>query len=369
MKHYILCMVLLLLISSSEISAQQSYSDVSLEEKIGQMLIMGFRGSDVNEGNPIHRDITELNIGGVVLYDSDISQGGKARNIQSPSQLKLLTKNLKELSEQPLLIAVDQEGGKVRRLKPSDGFPKTRSHAILGGRDNEELTPDEATKIAETLNESGINLNFAPVVDLRLESDNKIITALNRSFGKDPDLVAKHAGIYIDVHNENSVLTTLKHFPGYGSFNGATYNGISDVTQTWQRVELDPYKELINNGTADAIMVSLIYNGQLDEKYPATMSKATVDELLRNQMGFDGLVIAESPQNENIRDQYGFETALKLTINAGADMIQFANNTWYQPDIAQRVIDTVTRMVENGEIPEERINEAYGRIMEFKNRL
>ena len=343
--------------------------DVSLEVKIGQMLMVGFRGLGVSDDHPIVQDIRDRHLGGVVLFDYDVPTKSPLRNVESPAQVTALVKSLQSASATPLLIAIDYEGGIITRLKEKHSFPPTVSHQYLGEVNNLRFTHQEATRMAETLAELGINLNLAPVIDVNTNPDNPIIGKYERSFSADPEMVAEQALEFIKAHHEQGVLCTLKHFPGHGSSTGDSHLGVVDVTDTWARIELEPYADIIEAGQADAIMTAHVFNANLDSDYPATLSTPTITGILREELGYDGLVISDDMQMGAIADHYGFETAIQKSIEAGVDVIAIANNSVYEEDIAARTIALIKRLVQDGIIDEARINESYQRIRRLKNQL
>ncbi|HEX6983685.1 MAG TPA: glycoside hydrolase family 3 N-terminal domain-containing protein [Balneolaceae bacterium] len=365
MRTFIFTLLLLTSISLTS-CAQPSEAEVDLDTKIGQMLMVGFRGLEIDENHPIVDDIKKRHLGGVVLFDYDVPLDTAVRNIQSPEQLGQLTEQLQSVAEIPLFIAIDQEGGVVSRLKTKFGFPPTVSVKYLGEVNNIDTTRKYARRTAKTLKKMGINTNLAPVVDLNTNPDNPIIGAIERSFSADPEIVAKHAATYIKTLHEYDIITTLKHFPGHGSSEDDSHKGYVDVTQTWQRKELKPYKNLIDRGLADIIMTAHIFNARLDSTYPATLSEATISGLLRDSLNFEGVVISDDMQMKAIRSFYNLKEAIKKALQAGVDILVFANNTIFQPDIAERAHQTIKELVESGEISRERIQRSYERIMELK---
>ncbi len=340
-----------------------------LREKIGQMLMVGFRGLDVDEDSWVVEDIRKGRIGGVILYDYDVARNSSRRNIESPRQLKALTSELQTASKRPLLIAVDQEGGQVARLKEKNGFPSTVSQAWLGRQNDPDLTGTYASKTAKTLARMGININLAPVVDVNLNPENPVIGRLERSFSSDPELVARHAKEVIASHREKGVLTALKHFPGHGSSSRDTHQGFTDVTHTWSPKELDPYREIFATVGADMVMTAHVFNSRLDPEWPASLSSRILGDLLRGKMDYQGVIISDDMQMGAIRKEYSLETALERTILAGTDIIVFGNNLVYEPGIAQKAITIITDLVHKGCIPAWRINTSYERISQLKNKL
>jgi len=342
---------------------------VSLNDKIGQMVLVGFRGMKLDSSNPILADIRERHIGGVVLFDYDVPSQSPVRNIESPSQVRDLTAALKEASPSPLLIAVDQEGGKVSRLKEKFGFPATVSQQSLGTSDDIVATRKSAEGTAKTLTECGFNINFSPVVDLNINPENPVIGGRERSFSADPAAVTKHAIEVIKAHHARGILTTLKHFPGHGSSKNDSHLGFVDVTKTWSPMELEPYEKIIAAGLSDTVMTAHIFNSKLDTSLPATLSGRTIDGLLRDELRFDGVVISDDMQMKAISARYGFEEAVLLAIGAGVDILAFANNSVFDPDVAASTIGIIRKAVRNGKVGEERIDRSYARIVRLKSRL
>ncbi len=341
----------------------------TLAEKVGQMIMVGFRGTTVDATSPIVRQIQENYLGGVVLFDFDVPTWTDQRNIQSPAQVAALTAALQSFAPTPLLIATDQEGGKVARLSPKWGFPATLSAQELGEMDDLEYVAYLLDEMAATVAAAGINLNLAPVVDLNTNPDNPVIGAIGRSYGADAQVVIDHALTFIGAHRRQGVLTTLKHFPGHGSSAADSHKGFVDVTDTWSRRELTPYRTLIEQDAVDTIMTAHVFNAELDRVYPATLSKATITDLLRDELGFKGVVISDDMQMGAIADLYPYAEAVALSINAGVDILAIANNSIYDEEIAPRTADLILGMVADGRIPESRIDESYARIMGLKAKL
>ncbi len=338
----------------------------SLAEKAGQLLLVGFRGMAVDEGSPVVRDIREHHLGGVILFDEDVALGTASRNMESPQQLSRLTSALQSFAETPLLIAVDQEGGRVNRLKPECGFPETSSHQALGRADDLTFTYDESLRLAGALKGAGINLNLAPVVDLAVSPRNFIVKK-DRTFSADPETLVRHAQQFLRAHCSQNVFCTLKHFPGHGSSAADSHLGLTDITDSWTAGELEPYRRLC--GFADAVMTAHVFNRSLDPDWPATLSRRIIAGLLRGEIGFDGVVISDDLGMKAIADHYGFETALERALNAGVDILLIANNADYDPDAVPKAVGTIVRLVEEGRVSEARIDEAFRRVQRLKSRL
>ena len=343
---------------------------VDLATKIGQMLIIGFRGLEIDFNDIIAQDIRDRHIGGVVLFDYDTIQRNPKRNITSPTQVRKLIAQLQSFARIPLLVTVDYEGGKVNRLKEKFGFPATVSHHYLGQRDDLALTAKYATGMAQTLANLGFNLNLAPVVDLNIEPNNPIIGKLERSFSADPMRVTRHALEFIKAHHAQGIHCALKHFPGHGSSKQDSHLGLTDVTRSWSHRELEPYRRLIQAGQVDTIVTAHVFNANLDATYPATLSKPTITGLLRGELGYNGVVISDDMQMRAIASHYGLETAVQKAIEAGVDMIIAGNNIgFFEPDIASQIVTIIQRLVSKGVISESRIDESYQRIQNLKRNL
>ena len=339
---------------------------LTLRQQIAGMLLVGFRGSTADEASATVADIRDLGLGGVVLFDFDTPTGRPLRNVVSPAQLTELVGALREAAgERPLIVAVDEEGGQVARLDPDHGFPATLSAAELGARNDPALTQARATEIATTLRGVGIDLNLAPVVDLNLNPANPIIGALERSFGVDPDLVVEQAEAFVAAHREVGVRTALKHFPGHGSATADTHLGVVDVTSVWQAVELEPFRRLVTGGLTDAVLTAHVFNANLDPEHPATLSRPIVTGLLREQLGWDGVVISDDMQMGAIRAQYGYPEAIALAIEAGIDLLTIANQQVYEEGIVRSTVDLIEGFVRDGRISEARIAESAARLAAF----
>lgn len=344
--------------------------DIALDIKIGQMILAGFKGIEVNKLDTIVRDIRDRHLGGVIFYDYNVGGKNKKRNIQSATQVKKLINDLQSYAAIPLIVAIDYEGGKINRLKDSLGFPPTVSHQYLGEKDDLKLTRKHASNMAKTLSNLGFNLNLAPVADLKTNPDNPIIAKLERSFSANHKKVSKHVMEFIDASHEHGILTSLKHFPGHGSSATDSHLGLTEVTKTWSKEELEPFKAIIDAKKADTIMTAHIYNAKLDPKYPATLSKATITGLLREKLKYDGVVLSDDMGMKAITDEYGFETALLKTVEAGVDIIIISNNTGVSDkDVTGDVAMTLKKLVKEGKISEERIDESFKRIQKLKKRL
>jgi beta-N-acetylhexosaminidase len=327
---------------------------------IAALIVVGFRGSTLDDAAWLSTALRETGLGGVILFDRDQETGGQ-RNVVSPDQVAALVGDLRAAAGgREIVVSVDQEGGRVTRLSPAHGFPAVASEAEIGAG-SIDAARTWARAIAATLTSVGINLNLAPVVDLDVNPTSPAIGALDRSFSADPDVVVAMATAEIEAHRAAGVRTTLKHFPGIGSATANTDFGVADVTTTWNRTELEPFRRLIAAGTADLVMAGHVVNRQLDPDLPASLSRAVVTDLLRGELGWDGIVITDDLQAAAIDEAFGQDEAILLALEAGNDVLLLANQQAYDPAIVERVVAVVAEAVNSSRLPETRIREAWTR--------
>lgn len=342
-------------------TAAPSSPGLSLRQKIARMIVTGFRGLTVDDAPWIREAIVERGLGGVILFAQEKGVGN-LQNVESPAQVAALVAELRSLvPDRELIVAIDQEGGLVTRLSPRHGFPEVASEEAVGEED-EATVRAWAEGLAGTLAAVGINLNFAPVVDVNVNPDNPAVGALHRAFSPDPEIVARDAAIEIRAHRRAGVHTALKHFPGLGSATVNTDDGVADVTATWTRSELIPYQRLLAEGLVDVVMAAHVKNGQLDATAPASLSAPTITGLLREELGYDGLVVTDDLFAEAIRQTFGFDDAVPLAIEAGNDLLLAVQQRVHDPTVVDRIIALVEQAVDQGRISEARIDESVARI-------
>lgn len=338
----------------------------SLDIKIGQMIMIGIKGkTSVAMNDTLLQEIRENKLGGVVLFEKNIAAS------DSKSTLIKLINDLQVNAATPLFISIDEEGGLVHRLKEKYGFVGMPSAAYLGKLDNADSTLFYNRRLTAELKELGFNCNYAPTLDMAVNPENNVIVKRQRSFSENPDIVSKHALLCIQAHHENNIKTILKHFPGHGSSTADSHAGIVDVTETWSFKELFPYFSVLSSGNCDAIMTAHIINKRWDNSYlPATLSSKVVTDILRGLLGYKGVVFSDDMQMGAISKNYGFENAIELAINAGVDVLMFANNVSKdQKNVsASEIHAVIKKMVKKKKISRERIDEAYARIIQLKNK-
>jgi beta-N-acetylhexosaminidase len=343
--------------------ASQGQSLDSLDLKIGQMILIGFPGTTVDPN--VLEEVRQGKVGSIIIFEKNIPP------TNSFVALKKIIWTYQQAAPIPLFIGIDQEGGRVNRLKDKYGFPKSITAAAMAKSPTLDSVRFYGEATASTLAGLGININFGPVVDLASNPNNPIIAKYGRAFSANEDSVTLFAKEFIKQHHRYGVLTSLKHFPGHGSSKDDTHLGIADVTNTWEERELKPYKSLIDSGYADAIMTSHIVNKKLDKQgNPGTLSGEILDGILRKQLKFSGVIFTDDMQMHAITKHYGLEEAIKLAINGGVDIMTFSNNIQGSDErTVDKVHSIIKQMVSHGTISRERIDESYNRIMKLKKRL
>lgn len=355
----------------------------TLSEMVGQMIMTGFHGdgTDLSDENfiAICDQISTGQIGGVILFDVDVhglvSSGvpiSAARtqifssNIKNMPQVRALTRHLTEIAPRGLLVAVDQEGGTVMRLKPPHGFISTPSPAEMGAGQTSE-TYAIAHDMGTRLRELGINVNFAPSLDVNVNPESPIIGARGRSFSENPATVASHAAAFARGLDDAGIAYAFKHFPGHGSAGTDSHMGMTDITNTYDDVEMIPWHTVLPRATSRAmVMVAHVINTNIDD-VPASLSRPTIQQI--RDMGFDGVIVSDDMDMGAIANEYGLRTAVRMAIDAGNDVLVFGNNLTFDKNRGRDINMMITDMVRRGEIPRSRIRESYRRIMRMKRGL
>lgn len=341
---------------SSETTEPKSMPEaMSLEQKVGQLLFVtpDSLSSDGMTacGEGLKAAIAQYGPGGFILF------GG---NLGTEESLKAFTADLKKYSAIRPLIGVDEEGGTVARLA-NNGFdvPKFFSMGAVGDTGDPEEARQAGKTIGGYLNEYGFTLDFAPVADVNSNPDNPVIG--RRAFSDDPETAAIMAGAFVDGLHEAGVLSCLKHFPGHGDTAGDTHEGFVLLDKTraeLERTELIPFRE--NLPYTDTVMVAHIAVPALSgDETPASLSKAVVTDLLREELGFDGVILTDALNMGAIVNAYGPEEAAVLAFEAGVDML-------LMPEDPVAAFDAVLEAVKSGRITEERLDQSVRRILTLK---
>lgn len=355
-----------LVFSFSQIFASEFYTKQDIEKMIANMVILGFYGKNIDKNSVIYKEV-KAGLGGVILFDKDPRDKNKIKNIQSPEQLKRLNSSLQNISKQKLFISIDQEGGIVQRLSSKNGFFSTLKANQISKK-SEAFAKKEYKKLSFMLASNGLNLNFAPVVDLAINNQNSVIVKKGRSFGKSTKDVVKYASIFVDELKNQNVISVLKHFPGHGSSLKDSHKGFVDISNTWSKKELKPYEEFIKNDKAQMIMTAHVFNKNLDEKYPATLSYKVNTQLLRETLGFKGVLISDDLQMYAIAKHYNLEDTLSLAINSGVNILLFANQL-AKPIRLKTIVDTVYKLILEEKILLDSIIKSNEKINQLKRRI
>lgn len=329
-------------------------SEVSLRQMAAQMIMVGFNGASAKEASvrAMLSDAGYGRFGGVILL---------GRNIQNKAQLSALTSAIK--SKQPkILIAIDEEGGQISRLKDASFGANYPSALDVATSLDIAQTGELYANMAKNLRECGVNLNFAPVIDLH-DDASPIIGAKERAFSPNASKVTFYAGIFVDAFKKERVITTLKHFPGHGSSAQDSHKDKSTVELS--KEALTPYKQMIAAGRAQLIMVGHLYIKDVDEQNPASLSHKAISRLLREGLGYEGAVISDDMMMKGSGDEPLSEKVVKF-INAGGDILLFNEFKIGNQRTADIVTQYILDAVAQGKISKERIKQSYERIEALK---
>lgn len=340
-----------------------------LNRMIGQMVAIGFRGTEALPDSDIISLIRDKSLGAVWLTDNESPMGKTLGNVKSPQQLRKLITDLQNAAEIPLMIAIDAEGGKVIRLKEKYGFTATHSAYFLGQKNDLNFTFKHSLMIAEMIRDAGVNTNFAPVVDILKDKTNPALAGKERCFSDNVQTVIDHAEQVINANHEAGIACGIKHFPGHGSAGGDSHLGIVDVTNSWEDSELEPYRYFINKNQADAVLIGHLVLQQFDSDFPATLSRNIITGLLREELKYDGVVVTDDMDMGAVKNNYDYATSVEKAINAGVDIILHSNVQHYDPHIAEKTILMIQTLVQEGKVSSNRIRESYERILKLKSKF
>ena len=338
--------------------AEEKLKTMTLEERVGQMFCLAFRktslGFDLQELDQKSRDILQtVQPGGLVLF---------SENVDSAEQIRTFISDAQELSNIPLFVSIDQEGGRVQRIKHTDKIPATDIPPMLtvGKQNDLTLTRRIGGLIAQELRVFGFNMDFAPCCDVFSNPENTVIG--DRAFSSDPQIAAEQAAALADGLSEEGIIPVLKHFPGHGDTAADTHDGLAVNEKTEEELrdcELIPFQKGIEEG-AQVIMAAHISLPEITgDMTPASLSKTILTGLLREKMGYDGIIMTDSLEMGAITGNYSVEEYIKLGIDAGVDI-------FLMPANPEKAFQTLVSYVQKGEIPLNRIDESVLRILTLK---
>ncbi|KIL51593.1 beta-L-N-acetylhexosaminidase [Jeotgalibacillus alimentarius] len=326
---------------------------MSLDEKIGQMIFSGVNGTQMTDETT--GVIKQYHVGGIILFGN---------NVDNTAQTVSFLNGMKEANADnpyPLLLGVDEEGGSVTRMP--DEIRSLPASLSIGRINDPELSYKVGTILGQQMKALGFNLTFAPVLDVNSNPNNPVIG--NRSFGSNPDIVSQLGIHTMKGIEDEGVISVIKHFPGHGDTSEDSHLSLPLVDKSYDELaslELIPFKTAISEN-ADVTMVAHILLPEIDSEYPASMSKAVITDILREDLNFNGVVITDDLTMGAITNNYSVEEAAVQTVKAGGDLLLVAHN----PELIPTVVNRLKAAVENGEITEERINESVERIIELKS--
>lgn len=323
-------------------------ASMSKTEKIGQMVMIGIQGTKIDDDSLYM--LNQFHMGGVILFD---------RNMENPEQVKQLTSDLQAQSNEkvPLFIGVDEEGGDVVRM--AEKLTPPPSQKEIGATGDTEQAKTWAIKTAKSLKEMGINVNFAPVADVGSND--------NRSYSTDVNTVINFVRAAATGYQQENIIYSLKHFPGIGKGQVDSHVEISSIDaskDTLMAEDILPFKTIINeNEPADYfILVSHLNYPALDEEYPASLSSKIMTDLLRNELGYKGIIITDDMEMGAVANHNDFKTIGVKAMKAGADIVLVCHEYGHQQDVYLGLLDAVN----SGEISQERIDESVKRIVKAK---
>lgn len=331
----------------------EEFSKMDLEEKIGQMIFAGVSGTTMDTG--AQKLINQLQVGGIIFYKN---------NLENPTQTVELVNQIKaeNSSNTPLFLGVDQEGGRVIRLPGAlTNFPPNKQ---IGEVNNSEFSYKIGRLLGYELKEFGLNLDFAPVLDINSNPNNPVIG--DRSFGNNLEIVSKLGIETMKGIQSQKVIPTIKHFPGHGDTSVDSHLELPIVNKTLKelmKLELIPFKRAIDEG-AEVVMVAHILIPELDKNNPASMSKVVMTDVLRKQLGFTGVIITDDMTMGAIVEHFDIGKAAVESVKAGSDIILVGHGY----DNVDKIQSALKSAIEKGEISQQRINESVERIIKLKRK-
>jgi beta-N-acetylhexosaminidase len=338
----------------------------TLEEMAGQMILVGFVGDSASDSGiaALRDEIAAGGIGGVMYLRTNV------RSL--PAVAAMNRAFLAASPDLPPFITLDQEGGAVERLTAAVGFKEIPNARTVAARNSPEGAARIYGEMAKSVAALGFTVNFGPVVDLDLNPDNQIIAKFGRSFSENPKKVIAYGQAFIEAHRRAGLLSTLKHFPGHGSSTADSHEGFVDISHTWQESELTPYRALIGAGLADMVMVGHLYHASYssdDLQLPSSLAPEWITGVLREELGFEGVVISDDLEMGAIRAHFSLEETVVRAVRAGMDVLLFSNTAKPRASLAREIRDILLAEAEADPAFAARIEESYRRIVALKAQI
>lgn len=326
-------------------------NNMTLDEKIGQMIIVSYSSSHVD--NTLKKSLTEVQPGGFILFSDNITTYEKTLEF---------IKTIKSLVKIPMFISIDEEGGNIQRLYMLEDYDITDVPYMseVGKKDDKELTYEVGKVLAEELRVFGINMDFAPVIDVYSNPNNTVIG--KRSFGTTPEIVSKHGLMLAKGLEDNGVIAVYKHFPGHGNTSVDSHEALPIVTKTKEELmesDLVPFIKAIESGAKVIMIGHLAVPNITNDNTPASLSKKLITVFLKQELGFDGLVITDALNMKALTNYYNDDQICGKAVEAGVDIL-------LMPSTSRKCLKSVSDSIKNGTITEERINESVRKILKLK---
>jgi len=354
-------------------TASHDINGSQLSQEIGQMIMVGFHGTKLTD--PEVQETLQLaregKIGGVIFF---------GYNIVNPRQVRKLTTAFQQ-AQPDLLIGIDQEGGRVKRLSARNGFEDFPSAKEVADTQSPLQAYQTYLKMAQMIKFAGFNLNFAPVVDLHADSTGHecpVIGKIERSYSANINQVVDYAPAFVSAHRKIGILTSLKHFPGHGYARRDSHKGMVDITATSCPQEQDVFYRLIEAGKVDTVMSGHLIHRKWDAQYPTTLSSHVLKNYLRERVKYDGVIITDDLHMGAIGQHYNLEEVAIQAIRAGNDILLFSNNKAAakgvkkfkaSASLAQRLHSLIISAIKENKLSISQLHEAFLRIDALKRQF
>jgi len=338
----------------------------TIEEMAGQMIVVGFQGDSVDDPaiKALRDDLAAGRLGGVMYLKT---------NVKSLDAVASMNEAFRASSAALLpFITLDQEGGAVERLTKDVGFTEIPNAAAIAKANTPEQAEAIYSTMAASIAELGFTVNFGPVADINVNPNNQIIAKFGRAFGTDAETVATYDQAFIDAHHKAGLLTALKHFPGHGSSTADSHEGFVDITDTWTDQELDPYRKLIARDYADFVMVGHLYHAGYADKgtqTPSSLSRQWISGVLRETLGFKGVIISDDLEMGAIREHYDLHDTVTMAVRAGMDVLLFSNTAKYHAGLGKEILDILVTEAKADPDFAAMVEASYDRIVALKARI